>query len=614
ETNEVISSASLPKLLGVNERTVRNYISKLMNSGYKIESSRSGYRLLSDDSSKSDTPSVNRVNYVLSRLLCERDGVSVFDIAEELNVSDSTVVNTIIPEIKDLAFSYNLKVESRNYTYFLSGKEKDKRKLIGYIATNNATGFFSSVESLSNFFSDVRIKEISEEIYRICNNSSLFINNYALNNLLVHILIILLRLESDNTLATTPTHDGVYKLIESSDKKEDILKLTEELSDFFKSRCNKSLPDYDMQQIIALIILSTDHSTKSSVLFDEEFRDYVIRSLNNLSSKYNLPLFDDNFTSQFVLHMYNVKLRSEFNLSYPNPISPQIKKDYALVYDMAVYFSHEFSSHFNIKLNEDEIAFIALHIGSYLESSKGKENVVSSIIIIDNYHDISKQLANTIQKKFDDELLILDVMTADEYMLYNPICDLIITTTSLNISHKHIVLINPILTKTNIIDIYAEIEHINYVNSSHEVKQALASLFNKDLYIRNLPAKTREECIRYICDECCKLGYVDNNFVDDVLLRESMSSTAFTDFFAIPHSINVSALKSFIYIVHNDFPISWGNKNVNIILLIGITEDDLKRFNYAFDLIIDSFTNKASIIKILESDSFEEFVSNMINL
>ena len=98
---------------------------------------------------------------------------------------------------------------------------------------------------------------------------------------------------------------------------------------------------------------------------------------------------------------------------------------------------------------------------------------------------------------------------------------------------------------------------------------------------------------------------------EDVLRRESFSSTAFTDVLAVPHAISRYADRSFIGVIHNDAPIPWSGRTVRFVLLVGIAEQDMKHFKAAFDLIIDLFSSPERTLELLRTDTFEEFCSLM---
>lgn len=620
-----ISSASLSKILGVSERTIRNYINEINKQQPSIiDSSKNGYRINTENHIQSNQPCEemmdSRSNLVLSKLLSSQEGISVFDIAEELHVSESTVMNNVLPKIKALVKNFNIKVQTHDYQFFLSGKEQDKRKLVGHIATNHVYGYFTSTETLKKLFPSFDIDQVLHELYNICHESNLLLNNYSLNNLLVHILIIIIRLESKNTLNTSDDLIDVDKLIEQFDQKKEILDMANQIAQFFQKTYNSTIPDKDFHQIVILIALSIEHYSfddldfdKLSNFIDQRFLDNIMAIAQEMITRYDIPKIDDDFLLQFTLHMYNVYQRATYHVSYPNPIANQIKKDYAPIYDMAVFFAHKFAVLYHIEINEDEIAFIAFHIGAYLERNKSMKDIVSCIVIVEDYHDFARKLVNDLESNFQDEIVILDVMSYNRFIMLKPKSDLLLTTIDISIQHSHKVVINPMLTKQNTFKIWNEIEEIQSIKKQTYAKVFLEHMLYPDLYVRNVSFDSVQEYIEYLGELCIKQKFIQPNFIKDVLLRESVSSTAFTDCVAIPHAINQYAEHSFICVMHNDMPIPWGRHQVNFVLMIGIAEQDMKYFKDAFDLIIDLYSSVDKTIQILNTDTFDEFKAVFIS-
>ena len=88
ETNDDISSTSLAKIIGVSEKTVRNYIKEINQQEiYNIQSSKNGYRLIKMSENPNDF-TINsieyRENYLISKLLTNKNGISIFEVSEEL--------------------------------------------------------------------------------------------------------------------------------------------------------------------------------------------------------------------------------------------------------------------------------------------------------------------------------------------------------------------------------------------------------------------------------------------------------------------------------------------------------------------------------------------------
>ena len=106
-------------------------------------------------------------------------------------------------------------------------------------------------------------------------------------------------------------------------------------------------------------------------------------------------------------------------------------------------------------------------------------------------------------------------------------------------------------------------------------------------------------------------GLATPEYIADVHLRESVSSTAFTDSLAMPHAISIYPERSFIAVAHNDAPIPWGRHNVRFALLIGIAQEDMGLFRDVLDLIIEVFSSVETTMR-LDADRHVRGVSGCV--
>ena len=611
EADKCIPGAILAGMLGTSERTVRNYIKVLNESGgVSIVSSREGYRLEEGAAAQDSSPSENEARswQVLSDLLTSKEGINAFDEAERLFVSASTVVNVIIPQIKTMVREYGLRVESSNYQFYLRGSERNKRRLIGYIATSDSYGFWKTDESLLQLFPRQDIDGIMQELYPVFEKAQIYLNDYSLNNLMVHILVILIRLQSGDGLEEQESPVSTDGLLESLYDREEIKALADMISANFMENHGMQIPERDYQQILILIALSAEHETVDiRSVISHEFISNVTSVLSLVSERYCIPEFDNDFIMQFVLHVYYAYQRCAYQMGIPNPVGPQLKKDYAPVYDMAVFFAHNFAHIYQISFNEDEIAFIAFHFGAYLENSRQHKEFVTCTIVVESYHAYSKKLVSHISETFKDRLLIRNVLSISCFLQHATVSDLVITTLPVDSEGRRIVQVSPILTKKNMDDIREKLDHIEEEKRLEHTRTFFRSLFHKELYFRNLALEDEEAYIRFMGQRCLEQGYVKEAFIQDVVLRESVSSTAFTDVLAMPHAISQNPERSFICVVHNNMPIQWGRKTVHFILLVGIARQEMKYFTLAFDLVVDLFNSTNRTIELLKTSTFEEF-------
>ncbi|MCI8515363.1 MAG: transcription antiterminator [Hungatella sp.] len=616
EADKSIPAAILAGMLGASERTVRNYIKVLNESGdVSIVSSREGYRLEKGAAAQDNGLSENEARswQVLSDLLTSKEGINAFDEAERLFVSASTVVNVIIPRIKSMVKEYGLCIESSNYQFYLKGSEWNKRRLIGYIATSDSYSFWNTDESLLQLFPHQDVDGIMQELYPVFQKAQIYLNDYSLNNLMVHILVILIRLQSGDGLEEQEARVSTDGLLESLYDREEIKALADMISANFMENHGIQIPERDYQQILILIALSAEHETVNiRSVISHEFISNVTSVLSLVSERYCIPEFDNDFIMQFVLHVYYAYQRCAYQMGIPNPVGPQLKKDYAPVYDMAVFFAHNFDHIYQVSFNEDEIAFIAFHFGAYLENSRQHKELVTCTIVVESYHSYSKKLVSHISETFKDRLLIRNVLSISCFLQHATVSDLVITTLPVESEGRRIVQVSPILTRKNIDDIRGKLDQIEEEKKLEHTRTFFQSLFHKELYFRNLVLEDEEAYIRFMGQRCLEQGYIKEAFIQDVVLRESVSSTAFTDVLAMPHAISQNAERSFICVVHNNMPIRWGRKTVHFILLVGIARQEMKYFTPAFDLVVDLFNSTNRTIELLKTGTFEEFCRRII--
>lgn len=627
-----VSSSMLAGLLGASERSIRNYVAEVNETGTRhIESSKEGYRLATAaptaaGASASPCEGVNtlpanadsRRYFTISRLVNACDGLSVFDIADELFISESTFQSSVMPQVRALVRQFGLNVETHDYRMTLTGREADKRKLLGHIATHNSYGYFTSTKTLENMFPDFDVQATLSSLVAICQRSDLFINDYALSNLLVHLLVIIIRLTSNNELSEVDGPIDADGLVAQLGQREQIVRCAQRIATYFEKEFGCAIPRADFQQILLLLALSVErcdfdelNREKLSSIIDRDFVDMVLGILDECGKRYSLPRFiDEPMRLQLVLHMFNAYQRAVYHVSYPNPLAAQIKSEYAPVYDMAVYIAHRFSTAMDIEVGENEIAFIAFHIGAYFEKFSAPDGAITCTVIIEEYHDFARRLVDDLKAEFGDDISVVAVRSCDSYLADPPESDVVVTTVDVPVcggSTK--ILIGPILTKQNMRKIRDRLCAIQERRRRLYAQGLLGHLLRPELFIRNIDAVDATSCIDRMGELLAAQELVTPDFIANVHLRENVSSTAFTDCLAIPHAISVYPKRSFIAVVHNDAPIPWGRHDVRFVLLIGISQEDMGLFRDVLDLIIEAFSSVEITMRLMQTDTFEEFLA-----
>ncbi len=625
-----VPAAMLANMLGASERSIRNYVAEINErSTHRIESSKEGYRLSKARGGQVSEPAAparggheagdaaSRCSYLIVRLVNADGPLSVFDLAGELYISESTLSGSVMPQVRELARQFDLTVETHDFTVRIDGLERDKRRLLGHIATHNSYGYFSSTRTLEEMFPDFDVQTILANLVEICQRSELFINDYALSNLLVHLLVIIIRLTSNNELSETDGPIDGDGLVAQLSQRDQIIGCAHRIASYFEESFGCAIPGADFQQILLLLALSIERIRYDELDFDKlehiidpAFVKMVLGILDEAGTRYNIPHFiDEPMRLQLVLHMYNAYQRAIYRVSYPNPLAAQIKSEYAPVYDMAVYIAHRFSTAMGVEIGENEIAFIAFHIGAYFERVTAPDCAITCAVIVENYHDFARKLVEDLKDALDGDAQIVAAMSCDRYLTAPPQCDAVITTIDVAVPAGCTkILIGPILTKQNLRKVRDHLARIQEERRHAYAHALLRRLIKPELFCRNVDAPGAAACIDTLGEAVLNAGYADAAYLADVHLREKVSSTAFTDCLAVPHSISVYPHRSFIAVAHNDSPIPWGRHNVRFVLLIGITEEEMGLFRDVLDLIIETFSSVESTMRLLQTDTFDEFI------
>ena len=219
-----------------------------------------------------------------------------------------------------------------------------------------------------------------------------------------------------------------------------------------------------------------------------------------------------------------------------------------------------------IYINDDEIVFLAFHIGAFYEVRE--EQAPLSVLV-----SLSKYL--NVDEKF---LRIMDVFSSKVTFQFDPVhennleaYDLIITSDPIN-TKVPVFYVSPLMTRPEINSMRNVIEDLLKKKAQKNVFQydnIPKGLFKKNYY----PTDDHKVMIEILCRELYQLGYVDQHFCDDVLKRESLSSTALIEGIALPHSLKMKANVNCMSVVINDHPIDWCGSAVYIIILIAFGSD-----------------------------------------
>lgn len=614
-----IDSSTLANYLNVSTRSIRKYVNEINSNGEFILSSKKGYKVNLNnncqtkvDSSENISPD-NRLNLILKELIVNSNGINIFDLSEELFVSPATIEGDIVKANKFIG-SYNLKIKQSKFLLKLIGNESAKRKLMSSIIFKETGSDFLSLFDVQKIYQEYNLTKLKENIIYILKKYNLFINEYAINNILLHLMITIDRIKKNNYI------DSV-EVVNYIDNNVDI-NIAKDISNFLESEYNITLTSAELYYLVFQLTNKTtvlnynQMDTKSlSNYIDEHFVKLTKKIIKNVYDLYLIDLSDEEFVVKFTLHVKNLISRAKNNQVLRNQIPQKLKDSYPFIYDISVYICNQIQTLENVDIDEDEISYISLHVGSFFDRQKLLEDKVLCALITPNYYDLQFKIVRDLEKRFNESIEIIQIFSDTHNLDFDNKVDMVITTLPINNRCPiPFVYVNPYLNRKDYDNIQSKFIQIKDRKNILTVQNHLEMYFSESLFMKNIYLDSAKDYIRFMGNILYENKYVKPNYIDDVLIREKMSSTAFNNNVAIPHSMKMDALKTGVCLIVNDKPVKWGEEKVQIIAMIPINEKEKEKFNYIFESFIEILSEWNNVKELTKADNYSSFMNRIAYL
>ncbi|HBF5907230.1 BglG family transcription antiterminator [Clostridioides difficile] len=614
-----IDSSTLANYLNVSTRSIRKYVNEINSNGEFILSSKKGYKVNLNnncqtkiDSSENISPD-NRLNLILKELIVNSNGINIFDLSEELFVSPATIEGDIVKANKFIG-SYNLKIKQSKFLLKLVGNESAKRKLMSSIIFKETGSDFLSLFDVQKIYREYNLTKLKENIIYKLKKYNLFINEYAINNILLHLMITIDRIKKNNYIESVEVVNYIDNNID--------INIAKDISNFLESEYNITLTSAELYYLVFQLTNKTtvlnynQMDTKSlSNYIDEHFVKLTKKIIKNVYDLYLIDLSDEEFVVKFTLHVKNLISRAKNNQVLRNQIPQKLKDSYPLIYDISVYICNQIQTLENVDIDEDEISYISLHVGSFFDRQKLLEDKVLCALITPNYYDLQFKIVRDLEKRFNESIEIIQIFSDTHNLDFDNKVDMVITT--LPISDRcpiPFVYVNPYLNRKDYDNIQSKFIQIKDRKNILTVQNHLEMYFSESLFMKNIYLDSAKDYIKFMGNILYKNKYVKPNYIDDVLIREKMSSTAFNNNVAIPHSMKMDALKTGVCLIVNDKPVKWGEEKVQIIAMIPINEKEKEKFNYIFESFIEILSEWNNIKELTKADNYSSFMNRIAYL
>ena len=610
-----IDATELASFFGISTRTIRNYIKSINQTNPSlIYSSNKGYMINTrvyesmskPEASKEDIP-LERTKYVLNQLIVAAEPLDIYDLADELALSD-TSFERVLHAVKQMLKPFEISLERKRNKIWLKGSEKNIRALIGKLLTTVDDSFVYFYEPFKAS-KEIDIDSLQKDIIYILESFGYYVSDYGLNTIMLHILIMIERIQNDNLM------DELDEIHQFTAKEH---QMVSEISNYLEKFFNVTISKADRYCLAVVVINNCAHTGETNFnknninTYLERAHIVIAEEISDaLSNHYGLTKFSEDFIVTFSIHIMNLVKRAKDNTYTPNPLTTTFQGNYPLFYDMATFTAKLLHDRLNITINDDEISFLAFHIGAYLENTNKNKDKVNCCFVYAEYHRFHVKAIDKILRSLDNELYISSNISVKEINMIPEDVELVIASCPVpkDKINVPVIMTSLFVTDEDINNIYNKICKIKEEKTRTSIVNSLQYFIRENLFHKNLYFSSEQEAIHMLANECLSLNLVDSNYENEVLERENLSSSSFSFGVATPHSLNMNAKHSFLSVVVNDHTMRWGKNDVNIIIMIGTSLIDREAFKLLFDELIAILYEEENVRILAKCNNYEDFTS-----
>jgi lichenan operon transcriptional antiterminator len=592
KTNEILTGEYFSKLLAVTTRTIRNDI-KVFNDAFgqtdHIIQSVKGSGYILNEKYRKDIQSIvklhpdyikpieplDRIDKICEMLFSNNTLVDIQTLEQTLYVSESTILRDIT-HVRNYFKPFHVKVKV-NESILLEGNETYIREaMLAYILEKDFN---------DDYFNTIK-NNINEILVQMLYKYHIYVSEKQLELLMIKISIIIYRKSNETDVDQKGnSHQSNMAFI------EDTMILINQ----------KYLLNYQENQALINLIqlnLCDEYSSK-------QINMEVIKQALDVTSQTFDVTFSKNLYQSFekgLIHTHlDIEDRDQFS---------QIKLEYPLAFEIAMYFSDYLSDKLHIKLSKISILRIIFVFLKDLE--KQNNEVVSQkqkIVIVSHLDQFQNQyLKQKIMFSFP-LFEIINILPA--YFKREDISmetDLILSTKSITYIDKTVIVINPFLKAYDVLKIKTHMKDHYY----HRVARFdLMNHFRESLFFKIKDGKSQFEIIEYLVKPLITKYGASKNLFESMMKRESVSSTYIGNFVAIPHAIDKNQGENLIAIAILDKPIDWFDQKVQVIFLIDIKNPKEQHIEHMFNQLYQVIQDDKLIHKLTKAQNYYEFIKVM---
>lgn len=529
-----------------------------------------------------------RYENILRLFLFSNSYIKQYELAEVFHVSESQI-NKDIPYIRQILEGYGINLISKPYYGMkIEGDEKNIR-----LAIKNEIGedpiLFENDKNRNLFI------EIQKVIENIDFGEDYYMPYVSFKNLVIHIYISILRIKQKKYVISSK--DFEEKIISSEE-----FKIANDIVHKLQEKLKIKIPNQELTYIAMHLIV------KNTISNQEKLSNEILEiSQEIIDEIYKVAKYDfrENLDFYFSLAMHLGPLinRIKYEFDMKNPVLDDIKEN-QVAFFIATIASNVISNHYNTKLSEDEIGYIALHIMAGMKHNSYQKKDI--LVVCGSGNSSAQIMKSQLESRFFKQINKLDLTDVSKINNYDlDSYDFIVS--SINLDKK---------TKTPVVNVDILFKQKDIVNIQKELKRSgteeIVKVFNNSVFIRDVNIKDMDEAFEIISNKAHKLTELSKGeIISQFIQREALGSTALVKYVALPHILQQVDTESFSVILIAKKPFIWDGEEVQLIysLFVGKEPGDMSLY---YEKLGDFLVNNKAITKAIKVKNATEFMNIFI--
>ena len=429
------------------------------------------------------------------------------------------------------------------------------------------------------------------------------INAISYQNLLVHIAIALIRIESGCFTLVDPT---VYALVENQGE----LAAARAVAAGIHDRLGVQLPDGEVAYIAVhlaskrtVVDAIKGRESENGLVITDEIWSIVDEMVASVCTHFHFD-FDGDIELRMNLarHLVPLQMRLLNKMNLKNPLLGDIAMHYPLAWSMAADACSVLRGRFDTCPSNDEVGYIAMAFALALERQRGEVPGKRLLVVCASGAGSARLLKFRCQKEFGpyiESIETCDVMHVADVDFSH--IDYVFTTVPIRCRVPV-----PVREVPFFLD-GAEVDDIRDSLCFGDGAGALAAHFHPYLFFPHVALSSKAEVLHMLCSAACDVHEGCEGLESLVLEREAAAATSFGNMVAMPHPLEPVSDETFVAVALLDQPLAWDEigAHVQVVFLVSFSKEGGRALDAFVGALAEIISDETAISRLIEHRDWE---------